>query len=403
VDWSTRYGITRALILQFAPDGQLFAAPSLSREPRRMQVDAVPVVASFAPPRTIAEAFDKLSADYEFDREGFQIVVGELIAAGAITAVDASDRFVPGEQGFASLEAHAAMLRDIRRVQSYQIAIERAARGKTVVEIGCGTGILSLFAAKAGARKVYAFEETTIADVALDMFAANGVADRIEIVRGNSMDMSLPERCDLLIHEIIGTEPIGENVLPVIDDARERFLAPGGQLLPYQLDLCLVGIEHSRTEELFDDAISLEEVARIYGVDLGPFVTRLRKRRATRPLGPPNEVIDARHVMTSEATFATIDLRKPWEPQIPDKTEVVLDVMRAGRIGGVASLFRAHLDERTVLGNQPWLPVTSWGFAWKGFPAAASRISAAGDRLVLETAVERTARQMLVTVTPKSP
>lgn len=402
VDWSARYQISRALTVHFAGDGQLYASSSLSRELRHMQIDAVPVVAAFAPPRTVAEAYERLRADYEFDRDGFEVVVGALIAANALTPVEMDERYVPGDSGFASLGVHFAMLRDVRRVQSYQLAIERAAPGKIVVEVGCGTGILSTLAAKAGARKVYAIEETVIGEVAREVFAANGVADRVELVVGNSMDIELPERGELLVHEIIGTEPIGENVLPVIDDARERFLVPGGQLLPFQLDLCLVGIEYSRPDELADETIAVDELSKIYGVLLDPFAVRLREQRAKRVLSRPADALAMRHVMTAEATFATIDFRKAWDPQLPGGVrEVELRVTRGGRIGGVASLFRAHLDDRTVLGNQPWLASTSWGYAWKGFPIDSAREVTPGDRLVLQTKFERTAREMTISVRPR--
>ena len=117
------------------------------------------------------------------------------------------------------------------RVQAYRAAILRQCAGKRVVEIGCGTGILSIFAAQAGATAVTAIEETRIAELAARLLVANGVEDRVEIKLGNSRDVEIDPPADVIVHELLGSDPFSESILPVIADAR-RFLAPGGRFEP---------------------------------------------------------------------------------------------------------------------------------------------------------------------------
>src|SRR5204863_7249091 len=113
---------------------------------------------------------------------------------------------------------------------------------RRVAEIGCGTGILSIFAAQAGARSVVAIEESRIAEVAAKMFAANGVDGTVELKLGNSRDLDVGEPVEVAIHEILGNDPFGDSILPVLIDAR-RFLAPGGRFLPCRLEVACRGID----------------------------------------------------------------------------------------------------------------------------------------------------------------
>ena len=210
--------------------------------PQALAQDGLPVLLAFAGGRTPAEALERLRNEWEIDDAGFTGVVDALVAQNLLTPADGA---MPRSRPPASPRPfeHFMMVRDTVRVSAYRRAIFRHCRDKTVVEIGCGSGILSIFAAKAGARRVIAIEESGIADLAAAMFEANGVADRVELRRANSRDVSLDERADVIIHEVLGVDPFGENILPFIEDARERLLAPGGILIPSALEVCCVGFE----------------------------------------------------------------------------------------------------------------------------------------------------------------
>lgn len=77
------------------------------------------------------------------------------------------------------------MLRDRVRTESYMAAIERnpeAFKDKIVLDVGCGTGILSIFAAKAGAKHVYAVDAAGIAVYAREIVKTNGFEDKITVI-----------------------------------------------------------------------------------------------------------------------------------------------------------------------------------------------------------------------------
>ena len=119
------------------------------------------------------------------------------------------------------------MLHDDRRTSDYLAAIAAAVRpGDVVLDIGTGSGVLAVAAARAGARRVYAVEASDIAGVAERVFAANGVRTASRSSRGWSREIELPEPADLLVSEVIGSEPLEEEILETTLDARRRLLKP---------------------------------------------------------------------------------------------------------------------------------------------------------------------------------
>ncbi len=132
-----------------------------------------------------------------------------------------------------SLADYGAMIADDGRFDAYAKAIAAAVRpGDTVAEIGCGPGVFSLLACRAGARRVFAIESDDSIHSARQLAASNGFADRIEFFQGDSRKTELPERVNVIVSDIRGALPFRGSAIPSIEDARQRFLAPGGLLIP---------------------------------------------------------------------------------------------------------------------------------------------------------------------------
>jgi type I protein arginine methyltransferase len=132
-----------------------------------------------------------------------------------------------------SLADYGAMIADGGRSGAYAKAIAAAVRpGDTVAEIGCGPGVFSLLACRAGARRVFAIESEDSIQFARQLAAANGFADRIEFFQSDSRKTELPERANVIVSDIRGALPFRDSAIPSIEDARQRFLAPGGILIP---------------------------------------------------------------------------------------------------------------------------------------------------------------------------
>ena len=104
--------------------------------------------------------------------------------------------------GYEGLEHHREMLEDFTRMEAYHAAIFGNAAhfaGKVVLDVGCGTGVLSIFAAKAGAKKVYAVEATKCARLAKDLVARNGLANTtVTVIEGLVEEIELPEKVDII-------------------------------------------------------------------------------------------------------------------------------------------------------------------------------------------------------------
>lgn len=369
MNWEQSYVVSRSFTLQIAASGKLIATGSFSRIPQEIDFDAIPVMQCFATPVTPRDALTRLQERWDFDEAGFGEVVDSLIAQNFLTPASSAGGAPPAmlaSGGFASVLAHHAMLRDHYRVMTYRSAIAAHVAGRNVVEIGCGTGILSIFAAKAGARKVTAIEESSIAELAREMFDANGCSSVIDLRLGNSRDIELDERADVLIHEIIGFDPLNENVLPYVVDARERLLVEGGRLIPHRLEVFCVGIEvtDKQQNKLERSVAEAGQFAGMYGLDFQPLLRRLASanpRSFTRPM----ELFDGanlkRRILTEECRLLDIDFYQASAGDFDGSTARTLTIREPGLLGALIVYFRAHLDETMVVSNGPYVPTTSWG------------------------------------------
>src|SRR6202008_4288409 len=131
-----------------------------------------------------------------------------------------------------SVAAYGAMIADRVRTGAYARALRAAVfPGAVVVDIGTGTGIFAMLACRFGARRVYAIEPDDAIQVAREIAAANGYADRIEFIQGISTKTGLPERADVIVYDLYGVLPAYQHHVASVADARERMLAQGGKLV----------------------------------------------------------------------------------------------------------------------------------------------------------------------------
>ena len=164
------------------------------------------------------------------------------------------------------------MLNDRRRTASFLAAIRRVVRpGDVVVDVGTGTGVLAIAAAQAGAARVYAVEATGIGKLAEANFRANGLQDRITLVPGWSMHVTLPERADVLVSEMIGNDPFGEQAIEITADARTRFLKPDARMVPRRVSVFALPVavpDRMIRRHLFTPEV-LEAWRSLYDIDFG--------------------------------------------------------------------------------------------------------------------------------------
>jgi len=168
---------------------------------------------------------------------------------------------------------HLDLLRDTVRTQVYSDAIRAHVRpDDVVIDIGTGNGVLAMAAARAGARHVYAIEAGPIAATTRQIFAANGLADRITLLEGWSVTIDPPEKADLIVSEILSNDVFTENHMQVTADAIRRMLKPGGRLLPASARLCgrLVQIADKARARHTITASDVADWQARYGLDYTP-------------------------------------------------------------------------------------------------------------------------------------
>jgi predicted RNA methylase len=112
-----------------------------------------------------------------------------------------------------------------------------------VVDIGTGPGILALLACQAGARRVYAIDVSDAIQVGRELAAANSYADRIEFIQALSTQVTLPESADVIVSDLHGAIPLFQLLILSLVEARRRFLAPGGVMIPQQETLWAAVLE----------------------------------------------------------------------------------------------------------------------------------------------------------------
>lgn len=162
-----------------------------------------------------------------------------------------------------SVVAYGAMIADVGRTSSYARALETNVTPDSVVlDIGTGPGILALLACRAGAAKVYAVEPSDMIQVAREVAAANGFADRIEFIQAMTTDIELPEEVDGVVAEIHGVLPLFQKSVVSIVDARDRFLKPSGWIVPARETLWAALVSSPSLADLFINGWNTE-----YGFD----------------------------------------------------------------------------------------------------------------------------------------
>ncbi|RXK41803.1 protein arginine N-methyltransferase 3 [Tremella mesenterica] len=196
-------------------------------------------------------------------------------------------------------DIHEIMLKDTVRTMSYATFIlsnPQVFRGATVMDVGCGTGILSMFAARAGAKKVYGIEASALAGKARENVKKNGFGDIITIIQGKVEETSLPVlKVDIIISEWMGYMLLYESMLDSVLVARDKFLSNTGLMVPSQTRLVISGIT---AEKVWAERVKFW--SSVYGFDMATMSDTYFDEGLT-------EVVDPEEVMTTESIIKDIN------------------------------------------------------------------------------------------------
>lgn len=256
-----------------------------------------------------------------------------------------------------TVDAHEIMIRDTLRTSSYKKAIENSVRpSDVVVDIGCGSGILSFFAARKGCRKIYAVDNSYLIDCAEETARRNNLHHNIAFIKKDILQFKPQEKIDLLIHEQIGNYIWDESLLAKVVYIRDNFLKKDGRILPSEIDLYFVP---SSYRSHFAESMSFWS-GKHYGIDFSNFRKELLLHNSKSLLWPAQvKLRDRETFLCKEKLVHTVDLRKAT--RIPRKISAEFQLKRNSILTGICAYFTVHLDENTSFSTRPKKTNTHWG------------------------------------------
>lgn len=272
---------------------------------------------------------------------------------------------------------HFLIPRDRVRNDAYEQALLRAIRpGCRVLEIGTGSGLLAMMAARAGAEVTTCEADFVIASAARDVVAANGYADRVRVLNLHSTALD-PERdmgglADILVSEIVSNDLLSEGVLGAHEDALSRLLKPGGLVIPARgsIRVALATDRRGRSPRLGE----------VSGFDLTAF----------NRLASPHEMVRVGmgqvDLVSEPADLFRFDFASggPWQAE---RTEHRFDSL-GGRVDGIVQWIALEMDETGRYENPPLEGSAScWGaLFWRFREPLATQ---PGDKVTVGGAHER--------------
>ncbi|ETV88526.1 hypothetical protein H257_00096 [Aphanomyces astaci] len=275
------------------------------------------------------------------------------------------------------------MLSDTLRMQRYRDAIfENAScfQDKVVLDVGTGSGILAIWAAQAGARRVYAVEATDMAKQARRVVAANKQDHIVTVIQSKIEDVNLPEHVDIIISEWMGYFLMRESMFDSVLLARDRWLKPGGALYPSHATMYVapLGLEQTALKRFneFSNAMDdwtlfVSETKDQWGVDMSCLGNAFREEQEQFSLKTSQFVeLSAEDVIGDEASIKYLDLNKCTLEDVAsvqsDFSITFTSTTRFGALGGWFDVdFHGSAENPAVskvtLSTSPYVQTTHWG------------------------------------------
>ncbi|KAL5112370.1 Protein arginine N-methyltransferase 6 [Taenia crassiceps] len=300
-------------------------------------------------------------------------------------------------RSYSFTDVHALMLSDKVRTLTYQLALTRARRrleGGVLLDVGCGTGILSMFGVKAGAAHVYALDGVaSLCRLARKIIAENDFSSHITVINSKIEDAQLGvDRVDAIVSEWMGHALLYENMLPSVLWARDRYLFPPHtstvdvnswrreRLFPCRTSIFIAAFsaapvngdanvydEENEKEEEEEEGDGMEntkqweELSKLYGVNLkGAFASAVRQEFERRV---HVDMIDPRCVVTTTSEVAALDLATlSLETLSTHGVKGTFEVKSMGTvlIRGFVIWFSVEFPDGDVLSTSPYKTSTHW-------------------------------------------
>jgi tetratricopeptide (TPR) repeat protein len=275
---------------------------------------------------------------------------------------------------------HIPMINDEERNAAYERALSHAITPDSLVfEIGTGSGLVAMMAARAGARHVVTCEAVPVlAEVAKETIARNGLADRITVLSKRSTQVrlgeDLPEKADVFVSELINIGMLAPNMLPIIQHARANLVKPDAKIIPEAAAVWGVLMQ-------CDHLARINPVRSIAGFDMGAFDAFRSPGYVQVDLGAdPHRVLSGR--------FRVLDFDFRTAMKTEDLRPLAVIAQHAGTCHGVCFWFDLVLDAATTYRSESRSRTNHWKQAIHFFPEPVA--VEPGDRLDIAAGYDNT-------------
>jgi len=256
---------------------------------------------------------------------------------------------------YAHFGIHEEMLKDEVRTMTYRNSMynnKHLFKDKIVLDVGCGTGILSMFAKKSGAKHVYGIDMSSIIDHAKEIVKANGFENDITLIKGKVEEVTLPvEKVDIIISEWMGYCLLYESMLDTVIWARDKWLVEGGLMFPDKASLYICAIED---KEYKDEKINWWDS--VYGFDM----SAIRDVALSEPLV---DVVEPKQVNTDSCLVKEFDLNTVTVEQLAFSAPWEIHARRNDYIHAFVTYFTVEFSpchKRTGFSTGPECRYTHW-------------------------------------------
>ncbi|XP_011207081.2 uncharacterized protein LOC105228806 [Bactrocera dorsalis] len=256
----------------------------------------------------------------------------------------------------AHVEVIAEHLKDFCCINFFQAAImhnKHLFRGRKVLDIGCGVGILSLFAAKAGAAHVYAVDSSNVVDYTEQIVSDNGYADIIHVIKGSLENIVLPvDEVDIIICNWLGYSMLFQAACDMVIYARDKWLnKENGIILPDVAKLFMAAIENTKHKnervEWWND---------VYGVNM----KCVRNFALSEPCF---QLVEPKQLMSTQFGVKYLNMYTATKKDLKFRCKYMLEMQRAGNMDGIVTYFHVYFSKSHTpmgLSTDPSVWRTHW-------------------------------------------